>query len=225
MPSASSPRDVNLVDGLSLYEAGDRVRQLFSVDKAPLNYTVLHRLLSELREEHGFRPAQHSSLPISYDPKSDAQNRFLSAIGRTPFEPDPVDYRDLYVSLPPGTTPKDSDDRPIASFASRISYVLGRLSRHSDPHIIVVTHSYEMLWPLQNIMIHNPAARIGICYFEKLMDFRWQYAHIDDADSEVAFFPLDKHMPELFGLKQKEVLDASESRALDRTDVSGLNQY
>jgi hypothetical protein len=227
MPSSSvsrSPRDVDIVDGLSLYQVGERVKQLFNLEKAPLSYTALHDVLKRTREQHGFRPAEHSSLPISYDPKSDAQGRFLTAIERTEFEPDPVDYRDLYVSLPPGTTPKDSDEKPIASFASRIAYVLGRLSRHSDPHILVVSHCFELFWPLQNIMLQNPGARVAIAYFEKFADFRWQYAHVNGAEGAVRFFPLDANIPELFGIDRYDTDDRS-TQGRQRKEVRGLNKY
>lgn len=200
MPTISPLCDVNIVDGLSLYQAGDHVKQLFGVEKAALNYAVLFDLLGRFRAEHGFRKAVHSTLPISYDPKSDAQARFISAIERTGFEADPVDFRDLYVSFPPGTNPKDHDAKPISSFASRIAYVLGRLSRHAEPHIVVITHSYEILWPLQQIAHRNPSAKLAVAYFEKYADFRWQYAKLGDSRSQVDFWPLDLELPKLFGI-------------------------
>lgn len=230
MPPQTShpPHDVNIVDGLSLYQAGERVKQDFDLEKAPLNYTALHRVLGEIRQANGFRPTNDSSLPISYDPNSVAQQRFLTAIEQTKkFDIDPVNFRELYVSLPPGMTPrdvKDSDDKPIASFASRIAYVLGRLSRHSDPHILVVTHCYEVLWPLQNLKLINHSARVGVAYFDKFLDYRWQYARLDTSDSPVQFFSLDKHMPELFGIDQAVTANQS-SQQSHRREATGLTKY
>ncbi len=223
MASSKPLTDVNIVDGLSLYDAGERFAQNYGLERTSLDYSKLHQIIERLRLQNGYRPSQNSSLPISYDPKSAGQQRFLTAIERTPFEVDPVDYRDLYVSLPPGMQPKESQERPISSFASRISYALGRLSRHASTHILVVSHSYELLWPLSQVRAANPQSKVAIAYFEGLLDFRWQYSGIKSQNGPIDFFPLDEYTEELFGIEPR--FGSATPSPLNRPSTTGLNKY
>jgi len=223
MASPRSITDANIVDGLSLFDAGERFAQNYGLERTSLDYSKLHQTIESLRTKNGFRPSQHSSLPISFDTKSAGQQRFLQAIERTQFEVDPVDYRDLYVSLPPGMQPKESHDRPVSSFASRISYVLGRLSRHESSHIVVVSHSYELLWPLSQVKAANPKSKVAVAYFEALLDFRWQYSGIKSQDCPVEFFPLDEFTEELFGIEPR--FGSATRNQFSGPAPTGLNKY
>lgn len=215
-------RDVTLADGISLFEAAEQLRACYDEEKLTLQYQPLHGVVEKIRDTAGWRPSQHSSLAVSVDPRSSGQQRFLSALLKSPFEPDPVDFRELYPSLPPGRQPSDATSKPVGTFASRLSYVLGRLSRHTDPHVLVISHCFELYWPLANIRLHHPKARVGIAYFSSLLDIRWQQ-QLSAANCPVEFFPLDEHIEAVFGIRPDR-LSASPSSRLGK-EVRGLNQY
>lgn len=215
-------RDVTLADGISLFEAGEQLRVLYEEDKLTLQYPALHEVIEHLRRVADWRPSQHSSLAVSVDPRSSGQQRFLSALQKSPFEPDPVDFRELYPSLPPGRQPGDFPAKPMGTFASRLSYVLGRLSRHPDPHVLVISHCFELYWPLTNIRMHHPRARVGVAYFSSLLDIRWQQ-HLKAPGCPVEFFPLDQHVEAIFGIRADRLSVSSPLKP--GKEVRGLNQY
>lgn len=197
----------NLVDGLSLYATGDHIAETFGVEKAAFDYTEFHGILEQIRRSNDYAPSDRSTLFLSVDMSSAGQQRFLSAIERTPFAPEPIDFRDLYVSLPPGTSyESDKSDKrqSIGSFASRIAFVLGRLSRHEtqSPHIIVVTHCFEVKSPLLDLLAICPGAKVGIAYFKDFLDRRWKdFGGNFKKDSKIDFFPLDGYSKQLFGIE------------------------
>ena len=216
--------DVNLVDGQSLYDAGEYFAKLHSLDRASLDYTKLHTCLADIRKQKSLRQAQDSTLAISVDKRSSNQQRFISALERTPFDIDTVDFRDLFASNPPGVQPKESEERGVNTFAPRFAYVLGRLSRHEQAQIVIVSHAYELMWPMMDFKRANPNARIAIAYFKNLMDFRWQYSGLGTSDCPIEFFPLDEYVDELFGIDTKSG-HVGLTQSHSRKEEKGLNKF
>jgi hypothetical protein len=138
----------------------------------------------------------------SVDPKSDNQSRFVAALERLKLTIDRVDFRQAFVSMPPGRHPGDEGDRSIISVAPRMTYLAGLLARSPDAELIVVSHSFEIFGPLQDLARRTTKGLVGIAYFSSLIDFRYRATGIMDATRSrtgVQFYDLDEWLPELFG--------------------------
>lgn len=200
-------KSVNICDGLSLFEVAERLSEEHSVGRPALDYGVLHEVLEELRADAGWKPSQQSFLQLSYDPrladdprKASGQQRFLEAIGRTQFKVDPIDFRSLYVSVAPGIDPKQLNVRPVQSIASRLAYTVGRLARHKDAQVLIVTHGYELAYPLIQMKRAAPGARVALAHFEAYIDRRWMHAREELQAEGVELFYMDDFIDELFNL-------------------------
>jgi hypothetical protein len=216
VPSSSSPlsrsrpiqrQNVNLADCSSLLEAGEAIAIAEQVEKVPVQYQKLFERLQAHRSESGWLPADVSIALVSVNEESEAQQRFTLMLQKAGFETDVSDYRDNYVSLPAGRKPADFYDqskerqrqRPLVSLASRLAYALGVLARHSEPQVIVVSHAFELYWPMLNFAERNSKARVGLAYFSDLLDYRWKQAGLFESGSPIKFFDLGEHSAELLG--------------------------
>lgn len=190
--------NVTLVDGLALYSIGETA----------MPYTRLHEILNNIRQDNGYLTADNSTLFISSN-NSHGQKRFISAIEKTNFCPESINFKDLYVS---GTE--------VQSFASRISFCLGRLTRHESPNILVVSNSFEIKFALLDILSLCPSAKVGIAYFTKHLDKRWKDlgGHFFKKDSGIDFFPLDEYSEELLGVNLR--YDYESNHQVNRPSMS-----
>jgi hypothetical protein len=140
---------------------------------------------------------------VSVDPKSDNQGRFTTALERIGYTIDRIDFRQAFVSMPPGRHPGDEGERSIISVAPRITYLAGLLSRTPDAQLVVVSHSFEILPALQDLARRANKGGVGVAYFSSLIDFRFRTAGLLDPKPTlqrgVQFFDLEDTLPELFG--------------------------
>ena len=201
MAKTSSQFDPTVVDAASLYSAGEAIAERFGRTKVTLEYTRLRDCLEQIRREHKWRPASLNTIVLSIDPNSEGQQRFQTMLSRSGFEPDVVHYRDTFVSAPPGRTPSETASKPTVSLAPRLAYITGLMSRHQDPHFLVVTHSFELYGPLTDLAHRVPSGKIGIAYFASLLDYRWKTTGLLDnlpkGPGELRFFDLDPFGKEL----------------------------
>jgi hypothetical protein len=139
---------------------------------------------------------------VSIDTKSDTQGRFIAALERFGYTVDPIDFRHAFVSMPPGRHPGDDGERSIISIAPRIAYIAGLLASSPDAQLLVVSHSFEIVAPLQDLARKAQKGRVGIAYFASLIDFRFKTSGLLDRNLRqggVEFFDLEESLPELFG--------------------------
>jgi hypothetical protein len=120
------------------------------------------------------------------------------------FEVDVFYYRDNFVSTPPGRHPaeffdKDKGLRPFISLAPRLAYAIGRQCRFPEPQVLVLTHCFELYYPLAHLARSTPRARVGLVYFSSLLDHRWKLTGLFDSDSPIFFFDLDPFASEILG--------------------------
>lgn len=223
---AQELQDINFVDCNALLEATEAVAAAERIDRVQFSYPALKNVLRSFRSGD-WRRSQLDIALVSADRSSEGQQRFAAMLDREGFEADVSYYRDNFVSLPPGRQPADLFDpekkqRPLISLATRISYSLGLLARHPAPQVLVVSHSFEMYWPMLNFVERNPAARVGLVFFGSLLDYRWKHTGVLDSDSPVKFFNLDAHSADLLGGVD---LTGNTVRATPRAATStGLNR-
>ncbi len=206
-PSQPSQQNVNLVDCSSLLEVGDAIAAAEQVDRVQLEYPKLLERLQKERAMTGWAPADLSIALVSANEESEGQQRFTMMLKKSGFETDVSVYRDNYVSLPAGRKPADFYDlnrekqrqRPLISLASRLAYALGLLARHGEPQVIIVSHAFELYWPMLNFAERNKQARVGLAYFGDFLDYRWKQAGILEAQSLIKFFDLTESSAELLG--------------------------
>jgi hypothetical protein len=199
---------INVIDCASLFSVADATAKLHDTQRYNLNYTALRQRLVEARKEFGFAPAETDLAIVSVDPGSDPQRRFVDALGKMGYEVDPVDFHDAFVSLPPGQLPgEDSGYRSIISFATRIAYLAGLLAKSPDSQLLVVTHSFDVYWPLQQLARRLTRGGVGLAYFSSMLDYRWRRALASQSGSgaNVKWFDLQDSLFELLGARDTEV--------------------
>lgn len=212
--SSSSPsrskqiqQNFNLVDCSSLLELGDAAAAAEQIDRVQVEYPKLLERLQKDRIKIGWAPADLSIALVSANEESEGQQRFAVMLKKSGFETDVSVYRDNYVSMPAGRKPADFYDparekqrqRPLSSLASRLAYALGLLARHPQPQVIIVTHSFELCWPMLNFAERNPQARVGLAYFSDFLDYRWKQSGLFEPESVIKFFDLTENSAELLG--------------------------
>lgn len=200
MPRANSSQHVTVVDAASLFDATELIAERHNRSKVTIQYNELKNRLDEFRRAEGWPPAVLNVILLSLDPASEGQQRFKSMLSHAGFEPDVVPYRDAFVSLPPGRSPAESSAKPITSFAARIAYIAGLMTRYDDASLIVVSHAFELCSPLADLAERLPKRRVGIAYFASLMDFRWRSAGLFDDELPISFFDLDPFGLDLMGI-------------------------
>jgi hypothetical protein len=165
---------LNVIDCSSLFAIADATAKLHGDQRYNLNYGALLQRLADARREFGFALAETNLAIVAVDPSSEPQKRFVDALLRMGYEVDTVDFHDAFVSLPPGQLPgEDSGYRGIISLAPRIALLAGLLAKDLDSQLVVVTHSYDVWWPLQMLARRlNRNGGVGLAYFSTLLDFR-----------------------------------------------------
>jgi hypothetical protein len=179
------------------------------VERVQFDYPKLRERLAQWRADVlRWEPPQHSVAVVSADEKSDGQRRFVEMLGRSGFQADVSFYRDNFVSLPAGRQPaevfdKEKPHRPLVSLASRICYSIGLLARHADAQVIVVSHAFELYWPMSDFAERAARSKgkggIGLAFFGSLLDTRWKHTGIFEGTSPIKFYDLDEFAPELLG--------------------------
>ena len=201
-----SPQNVNLIDCNSLLEAGDSIAAAERLDRVQIEYSKLRALLISERTDQNWEPADAFIALVSANEESEGQQRFSTMLTRSGFETDVSSYRDNYVSLPAGRKPadfydqnKDKRERPLVSLAPRLTYALGLLARYTEPQVLIVSHAFELYWPMLNFARRNQRARVGLAFFGSLLDYRWKQGGLFDSESPIKLFDLDYHSAELLG--------------------------
>jgi hypothetical protein len=196
--------DATVVDAASLFDAGEFLSEQFS-RRVTVDYPRLKELLDRLRLNEGWRPADRTTILVSWDPNSEGQRKFHGMLQHADYETDVSHYRDSFASLPPGRTPGEfSNSKPLKSFAARLAYISGLMARYPESHFLVVTHSFELFSPLTDLarrFAEGGHGKAGIAYFGTLMDYRWKSAGLFEQDSPIKFFDLDKYGQELVGFE------------------------
>ncbi|MEZ6051383.1 MAG: hypothetical protein R3C02_08370 [Planctomycetaceae bacterium] len=179
--------DVTLLDGPSLFGAAEAIAERSGSGRLTLDYQVLYDKLSQFRADKNWRPASLYSVLLAIDPKSDGQKRFATMLRHAGYETNEIDFREVFVSSPPGHSLSEGSNKSLTSMASRISYVTGLMARRNAPHYLVVTHAFEVCDPLLDLSQRIPESQIGIAYFGSLLDYRWKAHGIVDGDSLISF--------------------------------------
>jgi hypothetical protein len=203
MAKSPSPFDPTIIDAASLYDASEAIAERFD-RKITLDYSKLRVCLDASREARGWRRASLNTILLSVDPNSEGQQRFQAMLRHSGFELDVLHYRDTFVSLPPGRSPSDKTGKPTVSLAPRIAYMAGLIARHSEPQLLVVSHSFELYGPLSDLAHRVRNGRVGVAYFASLLDYRWKAAGVLDSNRDTAggveFFDLDPSGSDLTGV-------------------------
>lgn len=192
-----------IVDGTSVFAACEHLSQR-SGKKLTVDYEMLGKWLRIEAQDSGWSLSHPAKLTIvvAISPESEGQQRFVGILEKFGFETDVVDYRDTYVSLPPGRTVAESNDRPITSVASRISYIMGILSRHDDLHLMVCSHAFELWAPLQDLSSRCRHGRVSFCFFRSLLELRWNQTGVlqSPSSTSVPFVDLERHADDILGI-------------------------
>jgi hypothetical protein len=199
--NSSTSLDATILDGASLFDAMEILGERFSRSQIKLDYGKLRQRLDALRREADWRPATLSTILLSLDPASEGQQRFMTMLNHSGFEPDVIHFRDAFASLPPGRSPGEAATKSQVSLAARIAYIAGLMLRHPDPHFLVVSHSFELCGPLTDLARRLPKGKVGLAYFGTLLDYRWKSAGLFDGQLGIEFFDLDEWGQELVGIE------------------------
>jgi hypothetical protein len=193
---------ITLIDVASLREAAE----VFPAgeERVQIDFGAFSDRLVQARrswQADGWVDAERTVAVASLDLKSEGQQRFADALKRH-FIVDVSYYRDNFVSTPPGRHPSEFFDkekgvRPIISLAPRLAYTIGRLSCSLDPQVLIVSHAFELSYPLLDLA--NRKAKVALAYFASLLDHRWKLAGLFESESPIRFFDLDPHVTELIG--------------------------
>jgi hypothetical protein len=169
---------VNVVDCPSLFYAAEVLAEREGVQRLTFDYQALKDHLSELRARERWPRASLDLALVSTDLHSESQGRFVTALERLGFTVDRIDYRDAFVSMPPGrlVRERDSNERSVTSVSSRIAYLAGLLARYEDADLLVVSHSFELYAPFLDLGRRLSAGRVGLAYFSSLIDYRYRLA-------------------------------------------------
>jgi hypothetical protein len=207
----SSPIDLTIVDGASLYDAAAFITESAARTKVTIDYSKLRERLNSLRREHGWRESTLNTIMLSIDPNSEGQQRFQSMLVHAEFEVDAIPFRDTFVSVPPGRshTEVNGTGKPVVSLAPRIAYIAGLMSKQSEKQppekqlqILVVSHAFELYGPLVDVKQRlHAGGRVGIAYFGRLLDYRWKVSGLLDHQLGIEFFDLDAYGDELLGIE------------------------
>lgn len=193
---------ISVYDCPSLFASTEAIAKRFDQQRATLDYNALHRQIADIRSRDGWGPAEMDLAIVSVDPKSENQGRFIAALDRIGYTIDRVDFRQAFVSMPPGRLPGEDGERSIISVAPRITYLAGLLARSPDAQLLVVSHSFEVFAALQDLARRANRGRVGIAYFSSLIDFRFRATGLLDPRPPVGgvrFYDLEESLPELFG--------------------------
>jgi hypothetical protein len=195
-------RRISVVDCTSLFSASEAIAKRFDQQRPTLDYGALKRQMAAIRSNHGWGPSEMDLALVSVDTKSDNQGRFIAALERFGYTVDPIDFRHAFVSMPPGRHPGDDGERSIISVAPRITYIAGLLASSPDAQLLVVSHAFEIVPPLQDLARKAQKGRVGIAYFASLIDFRFKTSGLLDRNPRqvgIEFIDLEDSLPELFG--------------------------
>ncbi len=199
---------INAIDCASIFSVQDATAKLHDVQRYNFNYAGLRQKLADARKQLGFAPVETNLAIVSLDPSSDPQRRFVDALSKMSYEVDPVDFHDAFVSLAPGQLPGEgSGFKSIISFAPRIAYLAGLLAKSPDSQLIVVTHSFDVYWPLQQLAGQLTRGGVALAYFSSLLDYRWRRAFASQppgGGNKVKFHDLQDSLFELLGARDTQ---------------------
>jgi hypothetical protein len=196
---------INAIDCASLFSVADATAKLHDVQRYSFNYSILRQRLIEARKTLGFAPSDTDLAIVSVDSNSESQRRFIEAIAKQGYEVDPVDFREAFISLPPGQLPgEETGYRSTISFAPRIAYLAGLLAKSPDSQFLVVTHSFDVYWPLQELAKRlDRTGGVAIAFFSSMLDFRLRRILLSKSDlGPVKFYDLQDSLFELIGARE-----------------------
>jgi hypothetical protein len=201
MVTNNSP-SINLIDGGSLFDGLEAIRLRYDREKITLDYGKLLRVLAAERSNRGWRPATSSTVMVSTDPSSEGQGRFHTMLARSGFEVDAVHFRHAFASLPAGRSPGDGSVRAWVSFSARLAYVAGLMAREVEPHVLFVSHSFELYGPLLDLAerVKARGGRVGLAFFTSLLDFRWESNGLLLGKLPIEFLDLGPHEEDVLGV-------------------------
>lgn len=201
-PKDASRGDISLVDGTSLFDTTEALADHLDQPKVTLDYTKLKDVLNQERNACGWRPTDRTFAFLALDPNSEGQRRFRDMLEHNNYVILEEHYRDAFVSLPAGRTLSEASSKPITSLASHLAYTAGLLARYDHPHILLVTHSFELFRPLEDLArrVQDGGGRVGLAYFSSFLDFRWKRVGLLDGKTLVEFMDLEKYGRQLVGV-------------------------
>jgi hypothetical protein len=193
---------VNVVDCPSLFNAADVLAEREGVQRLTFDYQALKEHLVELRSRERWPRATLDLALVSIDLQSESQGRFVAALERLGFTVDRIDFRDAFVSMPPGrlVRDRDSNERSVTSVSSRIAYLAGLLARHENADVLVVSHAFELYAPFTDLARRLSSGHVGLAYFSGLVDFRYRLAGFLDQKprpGRAGFLDLEPELPKL----------------------------
>lgn len=193
---------VNVVDCPSLFGAADVLAEREGVQRLTFDYQALKDHLVEVRTRERWPRATLDLALVSIDLHSESQGRFVAALERLGFTIDRIDFRDAFVSLPPGrlVRERDSNERSVISMSSRIAYLGGLLARYENADMLVVSHAFELYAPFTDLARRLSSGRVGLAYFSSLVDFRYRLAGFLDQKpraGRAGFLDLESELPKL----------------------------
>lgn len=182
-----------IIDGIAFHSAANYFSAIYEKKKRRVNFKKIELFAQSLL------PGAKGVLMSSVDQESDKSRRFTESVSETT---DLLVYAEHYVRayhpLPPGKCPTHE---PVQSMASRICYVLGRLSAQDKPKVLVFSHSFDVFWALATLKKQQPEAEVGMAFFSRLWDHRITTQIKEKHD--VAFFKLDEHAEDFFNLPKQ----------------------
>jgi len=193
---------VNVVDCPSLFYAAEVLAEREGVQRLTFDYQALKEHLADLRIQEGWPQASLDVALVSVDLQSESQGRFITALERLGYTVDRIDYRDAFVSMPPGrlVRERDPNERGVVSMSSRIAYLGGLLARHGNADILVVSHAFELYAPFTDLAQRLVKGRVGLAYFSSMVDFRYRLAGFLDQKpraGRAGFLDMEAELPNL----------------------------
>jgi len=193
---------INVVDCPSLFDAADALAEREGVQRLTFDYQAVKENLTEIRNRERWPRSTLDLALVSLDLQSESQGRFVAALERLGFTVDRIDFRDAFVSMPPGRLVRDraSNERSIVSMSSRIAYLAGLLARHESADVLVVSHAFELYAPFTDLARRLSGGHVGLAYFSSLVDFRYRLAGFLDQrprPGRAGFFDLEPELPKL----------------------------
>lgn len=188
--------NITILDCQSLLQATEAmsIREGHDHRKIIIDYPKLLGEMADWKIRHFSRERDGDEKVVaimSIDPKSEGQQRFVKLMQANNVIVDALPYQQNFVSLPAGKSLRDGE-KPQVSLASHLTYVLGMLYQYEDPCVMIVSHCFELYWPLMELASRREEAKVGIAFFGSLMDFRWRQAGVLDGKSPICFLDLDK---------------------------------
>src|SRR5208337_3780098 len=209
------PLHPTIVDAASLFDLSELIEEQVG-SKVTIDYRKFRERLKALRQNEGWGSDSPNTITIllSIDPSSEGQQRVQVMLRSSGFDLDCVDFRETFVSLPPGRNPNEfyaaaTRDKPVKtvkSLASRIAYIAGLMARFDDPRLLVVSHSFDLYGPLTDLSrrVSKGKGKVGVAYFGSLLDYRWKLHGLFDQEIRkrlgLEFFDLDPYSDELLGV-------------------------